>query len=131
MKIARAPAGAVMAREPLDAGRVFAPEERSVAVMLQAQAKKFGSRTLVRSGGASWSFAAAADLAARSAGRLHGAGIKQGDRVALICENRPEFIEIFLGTAWLGASVVPINTASRGLQLRPILAKAGGVPVVM
>src|SRR5207248_7801024 len=125
MKIARAPAGAVMAREPLDAGGVFAPEERSVAVMLQAQAKKFGSKTLVRSGEASWSFAAAADLAARSAGRLHAAGIKQGDRVALICENRPEFIEIFLGTAWLGASLVPINTASRGLQLRHILENSG------
>jgi crotonobetaine/carnitine-CoA ligase len=114
-----------MAREPLDASRLFAPEERSVAVMLQAQAKKFGTKTLVRSGEASWSFAAAADLAARSAGRLHAAGIKPGDRVALICENRPEFIEIFLGTAWLGASLVPINTASRGLQLRHILENSG------
>src|SRR5215470_5825421 len=114
-----------MAREPLDASRVFAPEERSVAVMLQAQAKKFGSKTLVRSGETSWSFAAAVDLAARSAGRLHAAGIKQGDRVALICENRPEFIDIFLGAAWLGASLVPINTASRGLQLRHILENSG------
>jgi crotonobetaine/carnitine-CoA ligase len=114
-----------MAREPLDAGRVFAPEQRSVPVMLQAQAKKFGAKTLVRSGETSWSFAAAVDLAARSAGRLHAAGIKQGDRVALICENRPEFIEIFLGTAWLGAILVPINTASRGLQLRHILENSG------
>src|SRR6185436_12858855 len=47
------------------------------------------------------------------------------DRVALICENRPEFIEIFLGTAWLGAILVPINTASRGLQLRHILENSG------
>src|SRR5215475_6606281 len=114
-----------MAREPLDASRHFVPEERSVAVMLQAQAKKFGTKTLVRSGETSWSFAAAVDLAARSAGRLHAAGIKQGDRVALICENRPEFIDIFLGAAWLGASLVPINTASRGLQLRHILENSG------
>src|SRR5262245_41839924 len=114
-----------MAREPLDAGRLFAPEDRSVAVMLQAQAKKFGTKTLVQSGETSWSFAAAADLAARSAGRLHAAGIRQGDRVALMCENRPEFIDIFLGAAWLGASLVPINTASRGLQLRHILENSG------
>jgi crotonobetaine/carnitine-CoA ligase len=114
-----------MAREPLDAGRLFAPAERSVAVMLQAQARKFGARKLVQSGGSSWSFADAVDLAAHSAGRLQQAGIRQGDRVALICENRPEFIEIFLGAAWLGASLVPINTASRGLQLRHILENSG------
>ena len=114
-----------MAREPLDAGRLFAPEERSVAVMLQAQAKKFGGKKLVQSGETCWTFAQAVDLAARSAGRLQAAGIRQGDRVALMCENRPEFIETFLGTAWLGAILVPINTASRGLQLRHILENSG------
>src|SRR5215475_4417609 len=93
--------------------------------MLQAQARKFGAKTLVQSGVTGWSFAEAVELAARSAGRLHAAGIRQGDRVALMCENRPEFIEIFLGVAWLGAILVPINTASRGLQLRHILENSG------
>ena len=112
-------------REPLDAGRFFAPGERSVAVMLQAQAQKFGAKPLVQAGETSWSFAEVPELAARSAGRLRAAGVGQGDRVALICENRPEFIEIFLGAAWLGAILVPINTASRGLQLRHILENSG------
>ena len=120
-----ATANAAMAREPLDGGRIFAPEQRSVAVMLQAQAKKHGTKILVQSGDKSWSFADAVDLATRSAGRLQAAGIKPGDRVALMCENRPEFIEILLGVAWLGASLVPINTASRGLQLRHILENSG------
>ena len=120
-----------MMREPLDAGRLFAPAERSLAVMLQARAKKFGAKKLAQSGGRSWSFAEAADLAARSAGRLRAAGIEQGDRVALICENRPEFIEIFLGAAWLGAILVPINTASRGLQLRHILENSGARLIVI
>ncbi|WP_395708571.1 ATP-dependent acyl-CoA ligase [Reyranella sp.] len=114
-----------LVHEPLDAGRFFAPGERSVAVMLQAQADKFGARPLVQSGGKRWSFADAPQLAARAAGRLHEAGVRPGDRVALICENRPEFIEVFLGTAWLGAILVPINTASRGLQLRHILENSG------
>ena len=115
----------MIAREPLDAGRFFAPGERSLAVMLQAQAKKYGAKPLVQAGEQCWSFAGALELAARSAGRLKAAGIAQGDRVALMCENRPEFIEIFLGAAWLGASLVPINTASRGLQLRHILDNSG------
>jgi len=112
-------------REPLNASRVFAPADRSVAVMLQAQAKKFAGKTLVQSGDRSWTFAEAVDLAARSAGRLQAAGIEPGDRVALICENRPEFIDVFLGAAWRGAILVPINTASRGLQLRHVLENSG------
>jgi crotonobetaine/carnitine-CoA ligase len=114
-----------MVREPLDAGRFFAPGQRSVATMLQAQAAKFGAKTLVQSADRSWSFADAVELAARSAGRLLAAGVRTGDRVALICENRPEFIEVFLGAAWLGAILVPINVASRGLQLRHILENSG------
>ena len=35
------------AREPLDAGRIFAPDERSLAVMLEAQARKYGAKPLV------------------------------------------------------------------------------------
>jgi carnitine-CoA ligase len=115
----------MIAREPLDAGRIFAPQDRSLAVMLQARAKQYGAKPLVQAGERIWSFAEAMDLAARSAGRLQAAGLRMGDRVALICDNRPEFIEIFLGVAWLGASLVPINTASRGMQLRHILENSG------
>ena len=118
-------------REPLDAGRLFAPDERSVATMLMAQASKFGDKTLAQVGGRSWSFADASELAARSAGRLHAAGIRRGDGVALMCENRPEFIDVFLGAAWLGATLVPINVASRGLQLRHILENSRARLLVM
>jgi crotonobetaine/carnitine-CoA ligase len=114
-----------MGREPLDAGRIFAPEQRSLAVMLEAQAGKFGAKPLVEAGGRRWSFAETPELAARAAGRLAHAGIRAGDRVALICQNRAEFVEVFLGCAWLGASLVPINVASRGLQLRHILENSG------
>ena len=88
---------AMTTREPLDASRFFAPGERSLAVMLQAQAAKYGAKPLVQAGERSWSFAEVPELAARSAGRLQAAGVRPGDRVALICENRPEFIETFLG----------------------------------
>ena len=42
-----------------------------------------------------------------------------------MCSNRAEFIESFLGCAWLGAIAVPINVASRGPQLRHILSNSG------
>ena len=107
---------AMTTREPLDAGRFFAPGDRSLAVMLQAQAKKYGAKPLVQAGEQSWSFAEVPELAARSAGRLQAAGVAPGDRVALICANRPEFMHVFLARLDR-RDLVPINTASRGHQL--------------
>jgi crotonobetaine/carnitine-CoA ligase len=112
-------------REPLDAGRVFAPDQRSLPLMLQQRAAQFGARPLVRAGDTTWTFAQAPEVAARAAGRLAQAGIAPGDRVALMCANRPEFVELFLGCAWLGAILVPINTASRGVTLRHVLQNSG------
>jgi len=41
---------------------------------------------------------------------LNAIGIKKGDRVALILDNRPEYIELMLAAAKGGFIVVPINT---------------------
>ena len=93
--------------------------------MLTRQAERHANRPLVSAGDTTWSYADACDTAARFAGALRGAGIKAGDRVAVICSNRIEFLEIVLGCAWLGAVAVPINVASRGPQLQHILSNCG------
>jgi crotonobetaine/carnitine-CoA ligase len=111
--------------EPLNASRLFAPQDRTLPRMLRRQAERFPDRPLVTAGDQTLSFAQACEVAARSAGTLSAAGIKLGDRVALICSNRIEFLHVFLGCAWLGAVLVPINTASRGLQLQHMLANSG------
>jgi carnitine-CoA ligase len=110
---------------------LFASEERSLPVMLRKQAEKFGDRVLAEAGERRWTFAEMPDVAARSAGRLAGAGIGAGDRVALICSNRAEFIELLVGCGWLGAVLVPINTASRGAQLQHILGNSGAALLVI
>src|ERR1700689_687468 len=92
----------------------YAPGERMLPAMLQRQARRYGDRRLFTFGDASWSFAGAPGIAARFAGTLATAGIRSGDRVALMCSNRAEFLEVYLGCAWLGAITVPINIASRG-----------------
>jgi carnitine-CoA ligase len=103
----------------------FLPADRTLPMMLQRQAHRYGSRTLFRCGGASWRFDEAPDIAARFAGTLAAWGIQPGDRVAVMCSNRPEFLEAYLGCAWLGAIAVPINIAARGPQLRHILNNSG------
>ncbi len=78
-----------------------------------------------------WTYADARDAAARFAGTLRRAGVKPGDRVALICSNRIEFLQVVLGCAWLGAVAVPINVASRGPQLQHILSNCGAKLLVI
>jgi crotonobetaine/carnitine-CoA ligase len=103
----------------------FATAERCLPALLRRQAQRFGDKILVQAGERAWCFAEAPELAARAAGRLAAAGIGAGDRVALVCSNRAEFIEMLLGCGWLGAILVPINTASRGAQLQHILGNSG------
>jgi acyl-CoA synthetase (AMP-forming)/AMP-acid ligase II len=99
--------------------------------MLIRQAERFPQKPLVSAGNTEWSYADACSAAARSAANLHSAGIRQGDRVALICSNRIEFLELALGCAWLGAVAVPINVASRGPQLQHILVNSGARLLVL
>ena len=42
----------------------------------------------------------------------------------MICGNRAELLQVYLGCGWIGAVTVPINTASRGAQLAHILANS-------
>ena len=101
------------------------PGDRTLPAMLKQQAHRYGGHPLFVAGDVSWSFEQALRVAARFAATLASAGIHPGDRVALMCGNRAEFMESFLGCAWLGAVAVPINTASRGPQLEHFLRNSG------
>jgi crotonobetaine/carnitine-CoA ligase len=103
----------------------FAPAQRTLPALLQYQAEQDPDRMLFKAGDTAWSVKTCRAIAARSAATLHEAGVGAGDRVALICGNRSEFLQVFLGAAWLGAITVPINTAARGPQLRHILSDCG------
>lgn len=103
----------------------FPPADRILSTVLTRQAARYGDGTLFVFGETRWSYAETASIAAASAARLMRAGIRAGDRVALICSNRPEFLEVYLGCAWMGAVCVPINTALRGIQLSHILRNSG------
>ncbi len=103
----------------------FPPAERTVPQMLVRQAARHGDRVLLVAGDTRWTFRQALAQAQAYGAALQCAGIQPGDRVALLCSNRIEFLQVFLGCAWIGAVTVPINTASRGAQLRHILGNSG------
>src|SRR5579863_10183004 len=103
----------------------FAPLARTLPKMLMRQAERYGDRRLVTISGKTLTYAGTLAAAAAYAGALARAGIKAGDRVAILCGNRPELLLTILGCGWLGAIAVPINTASRGPQLEHILGNCG------
>ncbi|MCE6995561.1 AMP-binding protein [Saccharothrix sp. S26] len=70
------------------------------------------------------------DGAARVAGALAGAGVRPGDRVALVLDDGPDFVLAFLGAAHAGAVAVPINPRLHADELRQVLDAAGPALVV-
>ena len=102
--------------------RGLPPAQRTVPALLQRGAALFGPRPLLRVAGRRWAHGDAAAAAAGRAAALVQAGVVRGDRMAVMCGNRIEFLESFLGAGWLGVSIVPINTASMGPQIEYFLA---------
>jgi crotonobetaine/carnitine-CoA ligase len=111
--------------EPTKLKTLFEPSARTVPEMLRRQAARYGDHALFVCEGETLSYAAACELAAKSGGRFAAAGIGRGDRVAILCGNRTEFVDLFLGLAWIGAISVPINVAARGAQLEHMLKTSG------
>ena len=98
--------------------------QRTVPALLRLRAERMGDAPLFSDRNTHYTGQQTLHRAAASASRLSRAGIKRGDRVALLCTNRHEFLDMVLGCGWLGAIVVPINTASRGAQLQHILCNS-------
>ncbi|HEU5390302.1 MAG TPA: AMP-binding protein [Streptosporangiaceae bacterium] len=67
------------------------------------------------------------DRAARLAGGLRAAGIRDGDRVGYLSRNSPEFYEVMMACARIGAVFVPFNIR---LSAGEIGYMAGGRRVV-
>jgi len=105
--------------------QAFPASERCLPRILARQAAQHADRPLFVAGEVRWSYAQALSQAQAYGAALVRAGIRAGDRVALLCSNRAEFMQVFLGCAWIGAVTVPINTASRGAQLRHVLTNSG------
>ncbi|MGH2849688.1 MAG: AMP-binding protein, partial [Solirubrobacteraceae bacterium] len=106
-------------------------EEQTLPALLERQARAYGAKPLLRFGAIERSFAQVADDAAQAAGNLAAGGVAPGDRVALLCENRIELLDLLLGCAWLGAVAVPMNAALRGPQLTHALTNSGACRVAV
>jgi carnitine-CoA ligase len=101
------------------------PAQRTLPALLERQGRLFGERPFLSVPGAEWRHSDVAVIAAMRGGALRAAGVEQGDRVAVMCGNRAEFLETVLGCGWIGAASVPVNSASMGPQVQYLLADSG------
>ncbi|GAB3363649.1 AMP-binding protein [Amycolatopsis echigonensis] len=76
------------------------------------------------------SYAELADLVARVAGWLAGAGVRPGDRVAVDLPNCPQFTVAMLAILRLGAVHVPVNPMFQHAELVHELADSGATVLV-
>ena len=66
----------------------------------------------------------------RYAAALHGAGVRHGDRVALMSTNSDRFVLTFYAVLRLGGIVVPVNPGSAPPEVAHLVADSGATVVV-
>jgi 4-hydroxybenzoate-CoA ligase len=103
----------------------------AAALLDGAIARGHGERTALREGDRTMSYAALRDRVARVAGVLHGAGVRPGDRVAVLMPDSIDAAVAILAALWAGAVAVPVSELGRGAELRAVLADAGTALVLV
>src|SRR3989344_6797093 len=62
---------------------------------------------------------------------LHSLGVRHGDRVAILSENRTEWVRTDLATLTLGAIVVPVHTTLSPTIIKHILNDSGATVLLV
>jgi long-chain acyl-CoA synthetase len=109
--------------------------EQTLHGMFFAQADRFGSDALLHArDGKGWTdetWAEVADKARRLAAALTSLGIRPGDRVMLVSENRPEWMIAELGILAAGAIAVPAYVTNTSSDHGHVLADSGAAAAIV
>src|SRR4051812_2937903 len=99
-----------------------APFSKIFGDLLFEQAARYGNAPAVITDARILSYRDLRDNAARLAAGLRNHGIARGDRVGLLVNNRPEWLEAFFGITMIGAVAVAFSTWSTPDELDWLLA---------
>ncbi len=103
---------------------VFSAFERTAAAHAEKPFLEFFSQKI------RFTYGEALERIADVAARYRARGYGPGHRVALLLENRPEFLLHFLALSSIGASIVPLNPDYREAELQYVLAHSEASLVV-
>ncbi|MBA2527943.1 MAG: AMP-binding protein [Pyrinomonadaceae bacterium] len=99
--------------------------------MLEEAVARDADRELLRTPHDSYTVKELAERVASRAGQLMGDGVERGDRLVLLSDEAATTVELWLACAWLGAVLVPANTALRGPALEHVLRDSGAIGLVV
>ena len=100
------------------------PNSRTIPALLDEQARNFAEREAVVGSGRRLTYRALREETHRAARALVALGVRKGDHVAILMDNRPEWIVAFLALQQLGATAVGLNTWATPRELQFALAHA-------
>jgi acyl-CoA synthetase (AMP-forming)/AMP-acid ligase II len=98
--------------------------------VFQRAFRVFGDRIAVTSEDTSWTYRELGERSRRLAGGLQRLGLGRGDRVAILSETRPEYVEAYAALASLGVTALTLNIRFHPTELSSCL-EAGKPSVVI
>jgi fatty-acyl-CoA synthase len=107
-----------------------APFSRTLADLIFEQAERYGTRPAVIWQDQVVSYSELYERAAGIAASLGARGIVRGDRIGLLINNRPEWLEVFFGTMIAGGVVVALSTWSTAEELDWLLQDSGATTLI-
>ena len=72
----------------------------------------------------SWTYRELGERTDRLAAGLHAAGLRRGDRLAVLSETRREYVELYTAAARLGVALITLNVRLHPDELAAIVASA-------
>jgi acyl-CoA synthetase (AMP-forming)/AMP-acid ligase II len=102
----------------------------TLADVLARNARLFRDRTALVHEGQRVTHGEYLERVGRLAAGLAAAGIGSGDRIAVLAQNSPEFLDLYGAAAWLGAILVPINWRLGADEITYVIADAAPKVIV-
>ncbi|MBT2445069.1 long-chain fatty acid--CoA ligase [Streptomyces sp. ISL-36] len=102
----------------------------SVANLLGDSARHFPDRIAVVEGAVRLTYGELWNESLRCAAGLRAAGVRPGDRVAVLLPNTTEFLRVYYGALAAGATVVPVHALLVAEEVRYVLEHSGAVAIV-
>lgn len=89
----------------------------SIGELLTQQVRRQPNAVAIEDGSRTLTYGELNDRVNRLAGALEGMGVRRGDRIAVLSENRAEYIELTLASAKLGSTLCALNWRLAKLEL--------------
>lgn len=103
----------------------------TISFKLHDQARRNGTKTAIVFDDQSLTWSELCDLSLKTSSMLRQRGVKKGDRVALLCGNRPAFLMAWFAIANIGAITVSVNTGLVGEGLRYPIIQSDAATIII